>query len=279
MTLTRAPASSKDLCLRSPTVPPPMTTPNRPSSIRIAGYPVVIRSLGSGGLGRARGQSLAAAHAFQRSLALLVEGQDLKLDRQVDLAQRYVVGNLQDRRREVQDRLHARGDKTIARVLRGGRGRRDHADRNLALFRDAIDVAKVFDHHVVDLLPDLGSIDVKNGDDLKATLAEPTIVRGGRGRRDHADRNVALIRDAIDVAKVFDHHVVDLLPDLGSIDVKNGDDLKATLAEPTIVRERTPQVTDADDRAVPIVRQAQLARDLVDQVLDVVADTPLSVRA
>src|ERR1041384_3869588 len=220
MTLTRAPASSKDLCLRSPTVPPPMTTPNRPSSIRIAGYPVVIRSLGSGGLGRARGQSLAAAHAFQRSLALLVEGQDLKLDRQVDLAQRYVVGNLQDRRREVQDRLHARGDKTIARVLRGGRGRRDHADRNLALFRDAIDVAKVFDHHVVDLLPDLGSIDVKNGDDLKATLAEPTIVR-----------------------------------------------------------ERTPQVTDADDRAVPILRQAQLARDLVDQVLDVVADTPRSVRA
>ena len=51
------------------------------------------------------------------SLALLVEGEDLQLDRQVDLAHVDVVGHDEHDRREVQDAADPGADQPVADVL------------------------------------------------------------------------------------------------------------------------------------------------------------------
>src|SRR5579864_5388142 len=170
-------------------------------------------------LGGARRQPFAATHGIERAFPLLVEGKDLKLDREVDLAQRDVVGNLQHRWCEVKDALHARRDEPVGCVLRRASGRGDDPDRDLALFHDALEVREVLNDHRVDGLADLRLVDVD--------------------QRAHAE---------------------------------------PALAEAAIVRQRAPEVADADDDAVPILREPELTADLINEVLDVVADAARAVR-
>ena len=51
------------------------------------------------------------------------------------------------------------------------------------------------------------------------------------------------------------------------------------LGEPLVVRERVAEVADADDHDRPVLREPELAADLVDQVRDVVADAARPVGA
>ena len=69
------------------------------------------------------------------------------------------------------------------------------------------------------------------------------------------------------------------LPDLLGIGVDQRDDAEAAGAEAAVVGERGAEVADADDRDRPVVGEAELAGDLVEQVLDVVADAPGAVGA
>src|SRR5215207_9561073 len=63
---------------------------------------------------------------------LLVEGQDLELDREVDLAQRDAGRCAHDGGGEVEDRRDARVDEAVGDLLRGVRGRGDDADGDAA---------------------------------------------------------------------------------------------------------------------------------------------------
>src|SRR5262249_37706831 len=58
-----------------------------------------------------------------------------------------------------------------------------------------------------------------------------------------------------------------------------GDDLEPPRAEALVVREGVAEVPDAHDHDGPVVGEAELAGDLVEEELDVVADTPGPVGA
>ena len=67
--------------------------------------------------------------------------------------------------------------------------------------------------------------------------------------------------------------------DLGSVDIDDAGDGEASIAEPAVAREGLTEVAGADDHDGPVVGEAELAADLVDQVLDLVADATGAVRA
>ena len=69
------------------------------------------------------------------------------------------------------------------------------------------------------------------------------------------------------------------LPDLARVGVDERDDPEAAGAEAAVVGERLAEVADADDRDRPVVGEAELAGDLVEQVLDVVPDAAGAVGA
>ena len=69
------------------------------------------------------------------------------------------------------------------------------------------------------------------------------------------------------------------LADLLGVGVDDGDDPVAAGAEAPVVGEGVAEVPDADDGDGPVVGEAQLARDLVEQVVDVVADAAGAVGA
>ena len=82
----------------------------------------------------------------------LVEGEDLQLDREVDLAHRDALGHREHRGREVEDRADAGGDEPVGDLLGDRRGRGEDADRDLALVDDAVEVVDRLDVEVADLL-------------------------------------------------------------------------------------------------------------------------------
>ena len=69
-----------------------------------------------------------------------------------------------------------------------------------------------------------------------------------------------------------DAHAADHRADLGGVDVDDAGDREAALAEPAVAGERLAEVAGADDHDRPVVGQAELPADLVDEVLDLVAD-------
>ena len=153
-------------------------------------------------------------------LALLVVRQDLQLDGQVDLAHVDLVGDVQDRRREVQDAGDPAGDHPVGDVLGGDRRGGDHADRDRVV---AGDLLEVVERAYVDA-----------GDDLLV----PVRVR-----------------------------------------VEQRHDPEPAAAEPGVVGERLAEVADADDDHGPVLGHADLAGDLVAQVVDVVPDAAGAVAA
>ena len=74
-------------------------------------------------------------------------------------------------------------------------------------------------------------------------------------------------------------HAADDGVDLGVVDVDDAGDREAPLAEPAVAGERLAEVAGADDDDGPVVGQPELPADLVDEVLDLVADAAGAVRA
>ena len=77
-----------------------------------------------------------------RGLALLVIGEDLQLDREVDLADVDAVGHGDDRRREVEDAGDAGGHERVGDVLRGLGGGGDDGDRDVVATHDLREVGE-----------------------------------------------------------------------------------------------------------------------------------------
>src|SRR5436190_17103907 len=102
-TVTEAPAARRPSTLRRATRPPPTTRTGLPVRFSWTGY-----WPGSAGIGV--GVGVAGG-------ALLVEAEDLQLDREVDLAEADAVGDVEDGGGEVQDAAHAGGDEAVGDVL------------------------------------------------------------------------------------------------------------------------------------------------------------------
>src|SRR5215218_3337788 len=79
---------------------------------------------------------------------LLVEGEDLELDGEVDLAERDAGGRAHDGGGEVQDRRDARVDEPVGHLLRRVCGRRDDPDGDAARARDLREIVERFDGEV-----------------------------------------------------------------------------------------------------------------------------------
>jgi hypothetical protein len=105
------------------------------------------------------------------------------------------------------------------------------------------------------------------------------LLGGGGGGGDDADRHLLLLDDAVQVVDVVDGELVQLLADLVAVGVEQGGDAEAALGEAPVVGQGAAEVADPDDRHRPVLLQAELAADLVDEVLDVVADAPGAVGA
>ena len=69
------------------------------------------------------------------------------------------------------------------------------------------------------------------------------------------------------------------LPTFDRVGIEQGHDPEAAGAEAAVVGERLAEVPDADDGDRPVVGEAELTRDLVEQVLDVVAHAAGAVGA
>ena len=76
----------------------------------------------------------------------------------------------------------------------------------------------------------------------------------------------------------LDRQVAHLLAHEVVVGVDERHDPKAAGAETTVVGEGAAQVSDSDDRDRPVAGEAELPGDLVEEVVDVVADAPRAVR-
>ncbi len=98
------------------------------------------------------------------------------------------------------------------------------------------------------------------------------------GRGNHTDDRVELRNDAGQIDRWTDRYAADFLAALRRVSVEQCGDSEAAGAEPTVCSQRASKVADTDNDDRPVLREAELAADLVEQVLDVVADSPRSVR-
>ena len=76
-----------------------------------------------------------------------------------------------------------------------------------------------------------------------------------------------------------DAHPAEHRADLGLVDVDDAGDGKAALAETAVAGEGLAEVAGADDDDRPVVGEAELAADLVDEIRDLVADAARAVAA
>ena len=105
-------------------------------------------------------------------------------------------------------------------------------------------------------------------------------VLGGDGRGgDDADGDAVLGDDPLEVVERAHLDPGDHLVVAGRVGVEQRDDAEAAAAEAGVVGERVPEVSDADDDDGPVLGHADLAGDLVAQVVDVVADPAGAVAA
>ena len=82
-----------------------------------------------------------------------------------------------------------------------------------------------------------------------------------------------------EVVELAHAHAADHRADLGGVDVDDAGDREATLAEAAVAGEGLAEVAGADDDDGPVVGEAELTADLVDEVLDLVADAAGAVGA
>ncbi len=82
----------------------------------------------------------------------------------------------------------------------------------------------------------------------------------------------------LELRHVADGETSDDLADASRVGVEQGGDVEAARREPAVVGERVAEVADADDDDRPILGEAELAGDLVHEVVDVVADAAGAVR-
>src|ERR671914_2757587 len=75
-----------------------------------------------------------------------------------------------------------------------------------------------------------------------------------------------------------DPHAPLVGPHHALVDVEQCRDPKAAFGEPLVGSERSSEVADADDRSRPRLGKAELPSDLIQEVLDVVADAAGPVR-
>src|SRR5439155_27222022 len=117
-----------------------------------------------------------AEEAGHARLALLVVGQDLELDRQVDLADGHVVGNGDHRGGEVEDGGDAGGHHAVGHLLRVTGRDRDDADGDAPggyVVGERVEVP-YFDSG--DGLAHLPGVDVVEAGEAEAALAEAAVV-------------------------------------------------------------------------------------------------------
>ena len=148
-----------------------------------------------------------------------MEGEDLQLDRQIDLAYVDLLGDDEHERGEVEDAAHSCSHQPVAHLLGPRR-------------------------------------------------------RGG----DHADRWPEPANQPLELRHVADGETSNDLVDASRVGVEQGGDVEAARREPAVVGERVAKVADADDDDRPVLGEAELAGDLVHEVVDVVADAAGAVR-
>src|SRR6266536_4449251 len=95
--------------------------------------------------------------------------------------------------------------------------------------------------------------------------------RPGRGG-DHPDRYSLARADRLDLVSALDHVTSDLGADDGGVGVEDRRYPEAAGSEAAVVRQRPPKVAGPDDDHWPVLRQPEFAGNLVDEVVDVVAD-------
>src|SRR3954468_6750609 len=115
-------------------------------------------------------------------------------------------------------------------------------------------------------------------DDLHARVDQLVGERLGGGGRDgeHADRDVLLLDDRLQVVGVPDGRVADLLPQLGRVRVEDRDDAETVVGEDVAGGDRLAEVACAEQRDVVLAGGPQDLADLADEAVDVVADAALA---
>ena len=149
--------------------------------------------------------SRTAGQRGQRRLAVLVEGEDLQLDGEVDLAHVDPVRHREHAGREVEDAGHAGGDQLVGDRLRGGGRGGDHPDRDRLLGRDRQQLVDVPDDQAVDLLAHPGRIGVEEGGDPEPAAGEAGVAGQGVTEITDADqRDRAALGEPEDVLDLVD---------------------------------------------------------------------------
>ena len=112
-----------------------------------------------------------------------------------------------------------------------------------------------------------------------ATKPVADLLRSRRRRRDDADRDAVLTDEPLEVGQRAHLQPGHLGADERGVGVDEGADREAAGHEPAVVGQGVAQVTEADDHDGPVLAQPELAGDLVDEVVDVVADPAGAVGA
>ena len=105
-------------------------------------------------------------------------------------------------------------------------------------------------------------------------------ILGGTGRRgDDADADALRLHDLRQLVEVAHPHTAQHRADLRLIDVDDSRDRETALAEPAVTGKCLAEVAGADDDDRPVVGEAELAADLVDEIGHLVADAAGAVAA
>ena len=142
-----------------------------------------------------------------------------------------------------------------------------------------------FDRHV-----DLAHIDsvwhlehcgreVEDASDARGDEPVAHTLGGPRRRGDHTDGDAVPLDEAFEPVGRLYGEARDLLADLGRVGVDKRRDAEPARSEPSVVGQRMTKMTDTDERHGPVLGQPDLARYLVAEEVDAIADAPGSVRA
>src|SRR2546429_1936641 len=116
-----------------------------------------------------------------------IERESFELDREVDVLEPDVAGNLDAGGREVQDGFDAGRDQLIRDRLRGLYGHRDDRDLDAPSLHLAAEIAAREDRGRLDLGRDLRRIHVEDGRDAEPLAGEAPVVEQGRAEIAEAD--------------------------------------------------------------------------------------------
>src|SRR5206468_3712705 len=132
-----------------------------------------------------------------------IERKSLELDREVDVLEADVFGNLDPGRREIQDGLDARGHQLIGNGLGRLRRHRHDGDLNPSRLHLAAEVTARKDRRRVDLARDLSRVFVEDGGDPEPLARESLVVNQRRAEisePDQRDRPLAIeAEDALEL--------------------------------------------------------------------------------